>query len=128
MAKSETPTMSTKAKTVVEVSVFAKEPVIIEPICFPKVQAPQGLVIVFGRPVTNSFYLLSNRGGTEPQVDCWLLPEHIGDMTKTATYRPPYPLKGGETWGIGISIWPKYYGVAVQGFIHAIEDIVYSQD
>ncbi len=126
MAKPESPTMSTKASTKIVASPIVDEFPIIEPICFPEVQDPVGLVIVFGRPVTNSFYLLSNRGGIEPQVDCWLLPEHIGDMTKSATYRPPHPLKGGETWGIGISIWPKYYGVAVQGFIHAIEDIVYS--
>ncbi len=102
-----------------------------EIMAFPTVDVPRdpanNFVFVFGRPVTNSFYLTKKLAGQQPWIRIWFFLENVGDETKGLLYEPAAPLTGGETWGQGIGFVPGYVGVEVSGFILAIEDIVYKQ-
>ena len=80
---------------------------------------PDGLILEFGRPVSNAFFWLK---GADSRIDVWLRREDIG-TDRVQTYLPD---EGDDVLAIGIAFDPPYVAVRLIGDIVTVEDVVYS--
>ena len=80
---------------------------------------PDGLILEFGRPVSNAFFWLK---GSDARIDVWLRRQDIGNLDRAQTYLPN---EGADEMGIGISFDPPYVAVRLVGHIVTVEDVVY---